>query len=235
MQRIDRQAAFVLHDRAFRETSALLEILTPDHGRVGLIARGIRGARPRFGRGVVVALQALEVSWQGRGELMQLTHAEPVGAPYVLNGRALLCALYVNELLTRLLARSDPQPEVHARYAELLGALTDADADAQAWALRRFERDLLVALGVAPRFDVDVHGRALDAACRYQLAPESGWIPLPASQRGDAGYPGDALLALGDPTLPSRAHLASLRQALRELIAHQLGGRELTAWRLLRG
>ncbi|MGB0954731.1 MAG: DNA repair protein RecO [Panacagrimonas sp.] len=34
------QPAFVLSARPFRETSLLLECLSRDHGRVGLIARG---------------------------------------------------------------------------------------------------------------------------------------------------------------------------------------------------
>ncbi|MFZ1294720.1 MAG: recombination protein O N-terminal domain-containing protein, partial [Pseudomonadales bacterium] len=44
MQRIDRQPAFVLHRRAYRESSLLLDLLTRDFGRVGAVVRGARGA-----------------------------------------------------------------------------------------------------------------------------------------------------------------------------------------------
>ena len=39
------QPAFVLHTRAWRETSLLVEVLTYEHGRVGLIARGVHGPK----------------------------------------------------------------------------------------------------------------------------------------------------------------------------------------------
>jgi DNA repair protein RecO (recombination protein O) len=41
--RLDQQPAYVLHARPYRETSLLLECLTRDHGRLGVVARGVRG------------------------------------------------------------------------------------------------------------------------------------------------------------------------------------------------
>ncbi|HSM12246.1 MAG TPA: recombination protein O N-terminal domain-containing protein, partial [Lysobacter sp.] len=41
--RLQAQPAFVLHTRPWRETSMLVEVLSLENGRVGLIARGIRG------------------------------------------------------------------------------------------------------------------------------------------------------------------------------------------------
>jgi len=43
--RVEQQPGFVLHARAWRETSLLVEAFTRDHGRVGLVARGVRSAR----------------------------------------------------------------------------------------------------------------------------------------------------------------------------------------------
>ena len=40
--RVDRQPAFVLHSRAYRESSLLLDLLTRDFGRIGVVARGAR-------------------------------------------------------------------------------------------------------------------------------------------------------------------------------------------------
>ena len=40
--RIHDQTAFVLHARPWRETSLLVEVLSADHGRLGLIARGVQ-------------------------------------------------------------------------------------------------------------------------------------------------------------------------------------------------
>ena len=51
--RIDLQPAFILHARAYRETSLLLECFTHDHGRIGLIARGVRKERSRQPRALL--------------------------------------------------------------------------------------------------------------------------------------------------------------------------------------
>lgn len=234
MQRVDRQPAYILHERPFRETSMLLEVLTRDHGRVGLVARGVRSARPRFARGTLKPLQALELSWAGRGELGSVAGADPVGVPVPLVGEGLLCALYLNELLARVLARNDPQPEVFARYAGVLFELAGAaDQAAQAWALRRFERDLLAALGYALPLDADEDGRVLEAAARYAIDPERGarrWMGSgpPASML----VSGAALRALADDRMPPVDALRELKRALRAALRHHLGGRELAAWSL---
>ncbi len=231
MQRIERQPAYVLHERAYRETSVLLELLTRDHGRIGLVARGVRSAKPRFSRGTLKALQALEISWQGRGELCNLTAVDPVGTPLPLAGEGAICALYVNELLTRLLARNDPHPGVFARYSGVLFELAAADPVEHGWILRRFERDLLESLGYAIDLQRDIDGQPIEPAARYSLDPERGlslWAlrPLPPAVSG-AG-----VLALAGDLRPPSEQLRELRHLMRALLRHHLGGRELAAWAL---
>ncbi|MGH8153541.1 MAG: DNA repair protein RecO, partial [Rhodanobacteraceae bacterium] len=92
--RITQQPAYILHARAWRETSLLLEAFTRDFGRVGLLARGVRGPRARLPRSVLEPMQALRLGWSGRGELSTLTAAEPEGNARVLRGDRLLAALY---------------------------------------------------------------------------------------------------------------------------------------------
>ncbi len=43
--RVILQPAYILHHRPYRETSLLLDVLTHDHGRIGLIAKGVRKQR----------------------------------------------------------------------------------------------------------------------------------------------------------------------------------------------
>lgn len=231
MQRIDRQPAWVLHERPYRETSVLLEVLTRDHGRVGLVARGVRSAKPRFARGTVKPLQALELSWLGRGELGNLAGADPVGVPVPLAGDGLLCALYLNELLARLLARNDPHPDVFARYASVLYELAAAgDALGQAWALRRFERDLLAGLGYALPLDEDEQGQVLEPAAQYAIDPERGALRWSGRGPEPLLVSGAALRALADDTAPAADVLRELKRTLRAVLRHHLGGRDLAAW-----
>src|SRR5687768_9238900 len=62
------QPALVLSTRAYRETSRLVEAFTAEQGRVGLVARGVRGPRSRLAA-LLQPLQPLLVSWTEGGDL----------------------------------------------------------------------------------------------------------------------------------------------------------------------
>ena len=106
--RIDQQPAYVLHARPYRETSLLLECLTREHGRLGVVARGVRGERARLRRAQLEPFQPLALGLLLRGEMATLTAVETVGAPQRLEGDAALAGLYLNELVVRLTGRQDP-------------------------------------------------------------------------------------------------------------------------------
>jgi len=239
MHRVDREPAFVLHRRAFRETSLTVELLTATHGRVAGVARGARGPRSAL-RPLGQPFVPLEVSWVRRGEMATLTGAEPVGRTAVPTGRALWCALYANELLLKLLPRDVEESEVFIAYARLLPAL--ADAAHQSQALRRFEMVLLDALGVAPELDVVGEARiAVDPDGWYRVDPVRGPEPVagPASKGQDSSGPeqavsGDLLRALAAGCELSPEQAAAARRLMRKLIEHQLDGRRLETPRLYR-
>lgn len=232
--RVEAQPAYVLHARAWRETSLLLETFTCDFGRVGLVARGVRGARSRLPRSLLEPFQPLRLDWSGRGELQTLTAAEPAGTAGALHGAALLSGLYVNELMVRLTARDDPYPGLFARYAAVLDELTNATA--LAWTLRRFERDLLAAIGYALQLEATAgDGEALDPARDYDYLPEHGPVVATAdSAPGSVRVRGSALLALAaDASPPATEDRAALRRLMRTLIAIHVGQRGLQSWRVL--
>ena len=229
--RVEQQPAFVLHGRAYRETSLLLECLTRDHGRVGLIARGVRSARSRLPRALLQPLIPLSVSWSGASELATMTAAESLDVPPGLSGEALLCGLYLNELVLRLTVRQDPHVEVFDRYALTMRRL--ASGESAAWTLRRFERDLLEHLGYGINLGLDVAtGAPVDPLQQYGYRHEAG----PTVWRTTADGPkvtGAALLALATDTRPADADLVALRRWMRGVISTLLDGRELEAWKLL--
>ncbi|MEO6227578.1 MAG: DNA repair protein RecO [Thermomonas sp.] len=233
MQRYVGEPAFVLHARPWRETSLLVEVLSAEHGRIGLLARGVQGPKRHVLRAALQPLQSIRFDAVQRGELAQLTTAEAVDAAPLLRGDATMAGFYLNELCLRLAPRQDPQPELHAAYAvtrERLG-----QHEPLAWTLRRFERDLLDALGVGFALDADGDGSPLDPAARYLLDPEHG--PRRAfndrGQQRNAAATGRGLLALAADAMPGREDLASLRLPLRSLLLHYLDGRGLKSWDML--
>src|SRR5690606_36041214 len=135
--RIENEAAYVLEARPSRETSLLIEAFTPQHGRVALVARGIRGESRRQGarRAALEPFRLLRVGFSGRGEVMGLTAVEPDGLPLRPVGAPLFAGLYVNELVQKLTGRGDAVPTLFARYSMWLAELSDllaADAGRRA-------------------------------------------------------------------------------------------------------
>ncbi|MFC4728472.1 DNA repair protein RecO [Coralloluteibacterium thermophilus] len=228
--RIEAQPAFVLHATPYRESSLLVELMTRDHGRIGLVARGVRGPRKQSLRAALQPLQAVLVDYVQRGDLGTLSRAEAAAPMPMPVGDALLAGLYASELLLRLAPRGDALPEAFDRFAETLVALAEAPAHT-AWTLRRFERDLIGILGYGLPLDCDADGAPLEPGARYRLDPERG--PLRERQAQVRSVTGAALLALDADTEPGTQDLRELRDALRGVIAHHLGPRPLRSWGLL--
>ncbi len=90
--RVLLEPGFILHSRPYRESSVLLEALSREHGRIGLVAKGARGARSRW-KSLLQPFRPLLLSWTQRGELGTLTGADQVAAPPALTGEPLFCAL----------------------------------------------------------------------------------------------------------------------------------------------
>ena len=232
--RYTAEPAFVLHARPWRETSLLVEVLSARHGRVGLLARGVQTPKRHPLRAALQPLQSIRFDAVQHGELARLTAAEALDTAPRLVGHAMLAGFYVNELTLRLSQRQDPQPDLFVAYAKVRERLR-AD-EPLAWTLRRFERDLLDALGFGFDWGVDGDGEPIDAAARYRLDPEHGARRV-LSDRGhgdrSSAATGQALLAIGEDAMPTAADLASLRRAMRGVLAHHLGARGLKSWEML--
>ena len=232
--RITAEPAFVLHARPWRETSLLVEVLTATHGRLGVLARGVQGPKRHVLRAALQPMQWIRLDAVQRGELARLVAAEAVDAAPRLVGEALLAGFYLNELTLRLAPRQDPQPDLFHAYAVARERLRAEEP--LGWTLRRYERDLLEALGVGFDWQVDGDGIAIDPAARYRLDPEHGARRL-LSDRGQAdragAATGRALLAMAADIPPEAEDQAGLRRALRSVLEHHLGPRGLKSWEML--
>lgn len=227
--RVEAQPAYVLHARPWRETSVIVELLTRDHGRVGVVARGLNGPKRQVLRAALQPLQHVRVDFLPRGELARLIQAEALDLAPSLAGDASLAAFYVSELLLRLTPRNDAAPALFELYARIRLELSQGAH--LAWNLRRFERDLLEALGVGLPWDRDAEGEQLVAGARYRLDPELG--PVSDLRRGGDTLSGASLIALAGDRMPDNEALAELRRGLRPVLAAQLGNTPLRSWGLL--
>lgn len=220
--RVALEPAFLLHRRPYRNTSLLLEAFTREHGRVGLVARGAQRSRLRS---LLQPFAPLLLSWSGRGELATLSGAEEAGPHLPPPPGRLLSAWYINELLLRLLARSDPHPGLFEPYRQVLAALAGG-ADEQR-SLRVFEKRLLAELGYGLLLDADaLTGAPIDPGAEYRYLPERGPVRREAGQGGVA-VSGRALLALGREQWDAPELLAEAKRVTRAAIDAQLDGRPL--------
>ncbi len=233
-RRIELEAAYILHQRPFRDSSQILDVLSADHGKLSLVARGSRGGRSRL-KGILRPFQRLRLSWVQKSDLGTLTGAEVDGPPSGLAGDALMSAYYVNELLIHFLHRHDPQPEIFAVYRDTLDAL--AGHGAPAVALRRFEIDLLRLLGYALDLEYEARsGELLDDEARYAYRVEEGPVRLYGDRTEDGGQPvysGARLKSIAALDFADAETLAAANRLLRRVIHHHLGGRELKTRKVL--
>jgi len=124
--RVHHQAAYVLVNRPYSETSWIVEVFTRDYGRFSLMAKGARRIKSKL-KGALQPFQPLLISWVGKGEMPILTSAEIDQEQYDfaahdLQGDALVCGFYCNELMVNLLHRHDPHAELFERYHKTIMA-----------------------------------------------------------------------------------------------------------------
>ena len=228
VRRVQLQPAFVLHQRAYRDTSRILELFTRDFGRVTVFARGSR-ATNKAGNTLNSVLQPfsrLLISWSGKGEAGQLTGAEFDGPMDPLPAERLVSAFYLNELLLKLFARHDAHMDVFDLYAWTLEGLRVRSDPLPV--LRMFEKRLLESLGYGLALEHDARdGTAVQAAASYHYHLESGPVRAGDVAEGAMVFSGQTLLALAREDLSDARVCSEARRLLRHALDRVLDGREL--------
>lgn len=238
--------AFVLHHYAWSESSLILDVFTREQGRLVLVAKGARRPYSQL-RSVLLPFQRLLLSLgrapaaDSTSEVQNLRGAEWAGGQAMLTGAALFSGLYLNELLIKLLARSDPHAELFDVYADTLPHLANPSEAAVQASLRAFELKLLQALGVLPDLSVmTLTQQALNANAAYTLEPQAGVLAAGAEVSGvitgrgllglQAALQHGSLLALQQACA---TQLSELRVLLRGLLHYHLGSPHLRTRQLM--
>lgn len=243
------QPAYVLHQRAYRDSSALLEMFSPEYGRTGVIAKGMKSRKSSW-RGVLQPFQPLLVSWNQRGELGTLTAAEPKGPALILAPELIASGFYLNEIIMRLVDRDESQLELFSTYDTTLRAMVDIDVSLESKSvqleilLRQFEMQLLTALGYGLVLDQDVStGVSVDPDLEYIYQLEHGPVVVSGVEAGNSPLSGprtsgETLIALKNNDFSSEKIRLQSKQLLRSVLGYYLGPRPLQsrdlAWSMSR-
>lgn len=231
--RQDNQPVYVLHTYPFKETSLVVELFAREFGRVATTAKGAR--RPRSAmRGLLQAFQPMLATWSGKLELKTLHSLDWNGSLLLLQGEALMCGFYLNELLLRLLPREDPHETLFEYYADTLKTLaTNQDL---ATTLRRFELKFLQELGYAIPLTLDVNAMPIAATQHYRYEAEHGAYALRNAMNGyDNGVQlsGQTLIDMANDDYSHSQTKQQSKQLMRYLLAHYLGDKPLHTRQLL--
>jgi DNA repair protein RecO (recombination protein O) len=225
--------AVVLRSIRYGEADRILHLYTPNRGRVGAIAKGVRRTRTRFGGRLEPFFRVDLLLHEGRSELLTVTGAQTVNAHSRLraDGRALDAAGRACDAVARLFDSSEPHPDVfHLLCNEL--ALLDDDAGRATHANQlAFRLKLLLAAGLAPQLGSCTscgereHLGAFSGAAGGMVcsACEASAFPLDEEAHdfmtGALGHP-----LAQSPSASGRA-LRQVERAVGETVEHHVGVR----------
>lgn len=174
---------YLLHQRPYQEKRALYYLFSKEHGIISGV--GKKGA-PLF--------EPLQLFATGKRELKtfsQITIApnDPQlkttqNNPYQkISGQNQYAALYLNEILWRLLPQEDAAPNLWQHYEESLTTLKQPLTNTELrLCLRRFEQQLFIQLGFVISLTEDNLGAAIAADSIYRFVPDSGFLAVNQSQ-----------------------------------------------------
>ena len=235
MKQVLLQPAYILHRRAYRESSFLIELFTQEYGRLTVVARGVRKLRTTIG-GLLQPFVPLLISWSGKGELMTLIQVETNGAIQPLQGECLFAGFYLNELLMVLLQKWDTHSQLYATYEQTLYALQGNQLEQRI--LRLFEKHLLEELGygLLPKSAMSLQN-TFSPDKYYQFLPEQGWISVEVDRqqtlpiKGNI-FSGKSLMAIAREEWDEETILQDAKRLTRLILAPLLGARQIHSRRL---
>ena len=230
------QAAFVLHQWDWSETSLIVDLFTREQGRVAAVAKGAKRPYSQL-RPVLMPFQRLLVATARAkadegADIVTLRSAEYAGAGATLPPARLITGFYLNELLMKLLARGDAHERLFDAYADTLMALAAAEDESP---LRAFELLLLRETGVLPDLSRNTTTQErLQPDRGYRLHGEAGLVAATAGDESalsaglclalQAAMAADDLVAL---RRGCKAALPALKLQLRSLLHYHLGSPKL--------
>jgi DNA repair protein RecO (recombination protein O) len=224
----ENEIVYVLHTYPFKETSLIIEIFSKVHGRISIVAKGAR--RPRsLVRGMLQSFQSLQATWSGQGEMKTLHSIDWCDALLQIEGDALICGFYINELLMRLLPKEDPHETLFDFYHQTMELLSKKDN--LSVTLRRFELRLLQELGYELPLINDENGESINPNKTYSYEVGYGPIETKNSTQGIALLGKTLIDMASDDYRDPKTEIQS-KQLMRYLIGHYIGDKPLNSKQL---
>ncbi len=232
MSQVSQDAVYILNRREYKESSLLLEIISPNYGRLSVIANGALKGKKGWSA-LLQVFQPLIMIWAGKSSLKTLVSVDAPSPALSLHGRRLFCAYYLNELVLKLLPQDQASTSnlstlfIHyAKSLEDLSSSSDLELP-----LREFEYHLLSDLGLLPDLAYDVEGKLILADDWYNYIPNTGFqLTHQVHESGSNYFLGIYLIKFADFSLEmysEKEYMLQIKRLMRSLIHDLLDGQEL--------
>lgn len=223
-------SAYVLHSRAYRDTSRIADLFSLEQGRVSAVFKGVRAVGKKRNT-LLEPFNRLSVSLSGKSSLKNGSLRESQQQLSLQGSTALYSGLYINELLIRLLHEGEANLELFAAYEWVLNKLaTEPDVGDY---LRAFEYTLLQSLGYPLSFEYDAEGGLINASSVYTLIPEQGFMAINRQADNRQFISGKVLMAISALRWDNQARSAA-KHINRAALAQLLGDKPLASRQLFR-
>ena len=223
--RISLQPAFLLHRKPFRDSSRIYDFFTLEHGVISVMAKSVwRKEKGGSLASLIQPFTPLLISFVGRASLKTLSKVELADNHKNLTGERIFCALYLNELLLKLVGRNIPYPELFGYYSRSLDELKIATYVEEP--LRSFELFLLAELGYEIDLETDSTGSPINECANYLYEPAHGFTKIQSEIADEGGrYLGRDILKMAKGEFDQVS--AALKRLLRVTLSYHLGDKEL--------
>ena len=223
--RIALQPAFLLHRKPYRDSSRIYDFFTLEHGIISVIAKSVwRKEKGGSLANLIQPFTPLLISFIGRTSLKTLSKVELADNHKNFSGERIFCALYLNELLLKLVGRNIPYPELFGYYSKSLDALKSMSSVEEP--LRSFELFLLAELGYQIDLETDSTGVPINECANYLYEPAHGFTKIQSEIVNQGGrYFGKDILTMAKGEFNGVS--VALKRLLRVTLSYHLGEKEL--------
>ncbi len=180
-------SAIILRRTDYGEADRILLLLTPGHGKLSLLAKGVRRVKSKLAGGIEL-FSVSEVTFiKGRGELGTLVSTRLIkhyGQIVADLSRTMLGYELIKQL--HKATEDEPEPAYFTLLQEAFEALNDPAISLEltkSW----FEAGLLRLAGHTPNLQTDTAGNKLDATYAYQFNFDQVAFAVVAEGRGPFG------------------------------------------------
>lgn len=214
------QRCFILHTRPFSETSLLVDVFSELNGKITVVAKGARRPKSHL-RGILQPFTPLLLKWSGKSSVSTLTSAEAIGLSIPLIGNKLFSAIYLNEILERVLSPNSPYTQLFFSYIKALSNLAKDETSIEP-TLRVFELELLENLGYGVDFlHCYATGSFVDDNMTYLYREQKGFIA--SVTRSNFSFSGKELKALAYKDFNSLDTLKAAKRFTRVALKPYIG------------